>query len=76
MVRFAMAACEIRECDAGGQARILTVLQRYADLSMDYVDATLLVLAELEKTGSIATLDVSNFSVYRRTNGKALTLVF
>lgn len=76
MVRYAMAACEIREFDAAGQARILTTLQRYADLPMDYADATLLVLAELEKAASVATLDVSDFSVYRLANGKALSLVF
>ena len=76
MMRFAMAACEIREFDAQGQARILTMLERYADLPMDYADATLLVLGEMEKTAAVATIDVNDFSVYRLANGKALTLVF
>ena len=76
MVRFVMAACEIREFDAQGQARILTTLQRYADLPMDYADATLLVLGEIEKITAVATIDVNDFSVYHLVNGKALTLVF
>ena len=76
MLRFVMAACEIREFDAQGQARILTMLERYADLPMDYADATLLVLGEIEKTSTVATIDVNDFSVYRMTNGKSATLVF
>lgn len=76
MVRFTLAACEIREFDAGGQARILTTLQRYADLPMDYADATLVVLGAIEKVAAVATIDVNDFSVYRNASGKALTLVF
>ena len=76
LVRFVMAACEIREFDAQGQARILATLERYADLPMDYADATLLVLGEIEKAVTVATIDVNDFSVYRLANGKALRLVF
>ena len=76
MLRFVMAACEIREFDARGQARVLTVFERYADLPMDYADATLLVLGEIEKTNAVATIDVNDFSVYRMANGKSVTLVF
>ncbi len=56
--------------------RILTMLERCADLPMDYADATLLVLGEMEKTAAVSTIDVNDFSVYRLANGKALTLVF
>ena len=76
LVRFVTSACELCEFDAEGQARIVTVLERYQDLPMDYADATLLVLGEIEKVSSVATIDVSDFSVYRMTNGKAMSLVF
>lgn len=76
MVRFVLAACEIREFDAQGQARVVAMLVRYADLPMDYADATLLALGEIEKISAVATIDVNDFSVYRMANGKSLTLVF
>lgn len=43
---------------------------------MDYADASLLVLGEIENAEAVATIDVNDFSAYRMANGKALTLVF
>ena len=76
LVRFVTATCEILEFDADGQARIAATLERYADLPMDYADATLFVQGEMLRIGAIATIDVNDFSVYRRANGKAFKLVF
>ncbi len=76
LVRFVTAACEILEFDVDGQARIAATLERYADLQMDYADATLVVQGDLLRTGAIATIDVNDFSVYRRANGKPFDLVF
>ena len=76
LARFAAAACEVCELGAEGPARVLTILERYADLPMDYADATLIVLAETRRITAIATIDVRDFSIYRLSNGKALKLVF
>lgn len=76
LVRFVTAACAILEFDTEGQARIAATLERYADLPMDYADATLVVQGELLRIDAIATIDVNDFSVYRRANGKAFKLVF
>ena len=76
LVRFVTAACEVHEFGTQGQARILAALERYAELRMDYADATLIVLGEILHVMSIATIDVKDFSAYRLTNGKALKLVF
>jgi len=76
LVRFVTAACEVHEFGTQGQARILATLERYADLRMDYADATLIVLGDMLHVMSIATIDVKDFSAYRLTNGKALKLVF
>ena len=43
---------------------------------MDYADATLVVQGERLGISAIATIDVNDFSVYRRANGKAFKLVF
>jgi uncharacterized protein len=76
LVRFVTAVCEIGGFDAGGHARIAATLTRYADLPMDYADATLVVQGELSKVVSIATIDVNDFSVYRTGNNKNFRLVF
>jgi uncharacterized protein len=76
LVRFVTAACEVHDLGTQGQARILATLERYADLRMDYADATLIVLGDMLHVMSIATIDVKDFSAYRLTNGKALKLVF
>ena len=54
----------------------LATLERYADLPMDYADATLVVLGEMLRVALIATIDVNDFSAYRQSNGKPLKLVF
>ena len=76
LIRFTSATCEVCEFGAGGQARILTTLERFADLSMDYADATLVVLAEMQRVTAIATIDVNDFLAYRLSNGRAFRLVF
>lgn len=76
LVRFVGDACEICEFDEAGRSRILALLERYADVPMDYADATLMALAEIEKLSAIATIDVGDFSAYRLSNGKALKLIF
>ena len=76
LTRFVREACEIGEFDEAGRARIFSALERYADIPMDYADATLLALAETENVGAIATVDVNDFSAYRLNNGRALKLVF
>jgi predicted nucleic acid-binding protein len=76
LVGFVTAACEVHDFGRQGQARIVATLERYADLRMDYADATLVVLGDMLHLTSIATIDVNDFSAYRLANGKALKLVF
>lgn len=42
-----------------------TLMQKYADLPMDYADATLVSLAQSAEIYEVATLDFRDFSVYR-----------
>jgi hypothetical protein len=75
MMRFVAAAVDV--CDLGENAvsGITEVLEKYADLPMDYADATLVVLAESRSVYSIATIDVADFSIYRLRSGLAMKLV-
>ena len=45
--------------------RVRALMDKYADLPMDYADATLVVLAEDLGVSDILTLDRRDFGVYR-----------
>jgi hypothetical protein len=76
LVRFTQAACRLAELDAASRARVLGYLERYADLPLDYADATLLALAETSRVLRVATIDRDDFAAVRLANGAALTLDF
>ena len=50
-------------------------MEKYADLPMDYPDATLVLLAERLEVFDVLTLDRRGFKVYRSTKGKRFALV-
>ena len=50
-------------------------MEKYADLPMDYADATLILLAERFGVFEVLTLDRRGFGVYRSSTGKRFTLV-
>ena len=75
LMRFVAAAVDICELQVHSVQQIVAKLEKYADLPMDYADATLLVLAEQQAIFSIATLDIADFSAYRLANGRSLKLV-
>lgn len=55
--------------------RCRVLLEKYADLPMDYADATLVVLAEELETDLILTTDHRDFSVYRFGRGRPFKLL-
>jgi predicted nucleic acid-binding protein len=50
-------------------------MKKYADLPMDYADATLALLGERLKVFEILTLDRRGFSVYKTSRGKRFTIL-
>lgn len=50
-------------------------MEKYADLPMDYPDATLVLLAERLEIFDVLTLDRRGFKIYRSTKGKHFALV-
>jgi predicted nucleic acid-binding protein len=46
--------------------RILTLMEKYRNLPMDFADACLVIMSEEEKDSLVVTLDRRDFSVYRR----------
>jgi hypothetical protein len=45
--------------------RARSLMERYADLPMDFADATLVVLAETLDTDAVLTTDRRDFRIYR-----------
>ena len=50
-------------------------MEKYADLPMDFADATLVCLAEESGISNIATLDHKDFSIYRTTGNQAFRIL-
>lgn len=55
--------------------RARALLEKYADLPMDFADATLVVLAEELGTSLVFTTDRTDFSVYRVKDRKPFRIV-
>jgi len=54
--------------------RAAALMAKYADVPMDFADATLVVLAEETGINEILTLDVRGFGIYRIRGKKAFTI--
>ena len=56
-------------------ARAIELVEKYADLPLDLVDASVVAIAERLEQDTIATLDRRHFSVIRPLHVEAFTLV-
>jgi uncharacterized protein len=55
----------IEEIPGDRYPRMKQLMEKYADKPMDFVDASIVVLSEINKAKTIFTLDRDDFSVYR-----------
>lgn len=55
--------------------RIVWLMEKYADRPMDLADACLLAMTEAERDSLLITLDVDDFSVYRRNGRDAVPFI-
>ncbi|QLQ33859.1 MAG: PIN domain-containing protein [Candidatus Thiothrix singaporensis] len=68
-------AVQIDEHTLEDWGRILTLLEKYADLPADFADASLITLCERLKTRTVASVD-GDFTVYRDYARQHFTNVF
>jgi predicted nucleic acid-binding protein len=68
-------ALEIPELSLDHISRIIELSQKYSDVPMDFADATLIVISEIEKIDEIITID-SDFQVYRNIRKEMLRNIF
>lgn len=54
--------------------RVLSLMKKYADTPMDFVDACLVTMTEAKRDCRLLTLD-SDFRIYRRFERKAIRLI-
>ena len=54
---------------------VVGLMERYANVPMDFADATLVLLAEALGAHEVVTLDRRGFSTYRTRKGRALRLI-
>jgi len=60
--------------EPAGHQHAVQLMHRYRDVPMDYADATLLVVSDALKLGTVLTTDRRGFQKYRRANGSAFVL--
>lgn len=68
-------ALEIVELDEAALHWIVGFLERYASAGAQLADAALVYIAETEGIDVVFTLDRRDFSIYRSTDGRALSLI-
>jgi predicted nucleic acid-binding protein len=54
--------------------RVLSLMKKYADTPMDFVDACLVAMTEEKRDCQLITLD-SDFRIYRRFERRAIPLI-
>jgi predicted nucleic acid-binding protein len=72
---FSAGGAVLMPSTSGSLRRVRTLLHKYADLPMDYADATLVALAEEIGSASIFTTDRTDFSVYRLKDRKPFRIL-
>jgi uncharacterized protein len=66
---------QLVELDEASLAWIIAFLDRYASAKAQMADAALMHIAEREGIDTVFTLDRRDFSIYRTTAGRALTIL-
>lgn len=61
--------------ESAGHEHAVRLMRRYGTLPMDYTDATLLIVADALRVSNVFTLDWKGFSMYRRGDGSAFTVL-
>ncbi|MGI9304583.1 MAG: type II toxin-antitoxin system VapC family toxin [Gammaproteobacteria bacterium] len=68
-------ALHVLNIDVEDLPEIRALMSKYADLPMDFADATLIHAANREGIGRIFTLDRRDFTVYRLKRGRTFSIV-
>ncbi len=67
-------ALNILSIETEDLADIRALMAKYADLAMDFADATLVQVARRERLSEIFTLDQRDFGIYRLQRGRSFVI--
>jgi uncharacterized protein len=67
---YQLGAFDVFEIPNEDKNRVFSLMQQYADLPMDFADASLVLLAEKLGHGKILSTDTRDFLTYRWKNAK------
>jgi hypothetical protein len=68
-------ALQVLPLEAEDLPRIRALMRKYADLPMDFADATLVHIAQRDGIRQVFTLDRRDFSVYRLAHGQSIVII-
>jgi predicted nucleic acid-binding protein len=71
-----MSIVEIVPADKESIKRSKSLIKKYADLPMDYADATIVCLASDAGIRNIVTFDIRDFNIYRLPRNKSFRIIF
>jgi predicted nucleic acid-binding protein len=66
---------KLAELDETALAWIIAFMDRYSSAEAQMADAALMYIAEQEGIDTVFSLDRRDFSIYRTTDGRALTIL-
>ncbi len=61
---ISLGAIEVKQIDMSDISRIIDLSEKYSDVPMDFADASLIIISELEGIKEIISID-SDFYIYR-----------
>ena len=73
--QIAMPAWTLEAVDSADLKRVATLIQTYQDMRLDFVDATLVAIAERLNIKRILTLDQRHFRIVRPKHCQAFSLL-
>ena len=72
---ISLGAIEVKQIDVSDISRIIDLSEKYSDVPMDFADASLIIISELEDIKEIISID-SDFNIYRNIRNEYVKNIF
>jgi predicted nucleic acid-binding protein len=72
---ISLGAIEVKQIDVSDISRIIDLSEKYSDVPMDFADASLIIISELEDIKEIISID-SDFYIYRNIRNEYVKNIF
>ncbi len=72
---ISLGAIEVKQIDVSDISRIIDLSEKYSDVPMDFADASLIIISELEDIKEMISID-SDFYIYRNIRNEYVKNIF